>query len=146
MRQSLALIALAAGFTSAAPSFGGERLAIGGIAPGAKLTEIVAKFDSPLSQERSDGFITLWVIYDRLSFGLDEDGLVANIKTSNPNCCFNGWLCPGMSLAKAKEKVPDLLSSASGDSLVAYSEGNGCWLELVPIGEQVASLAIECQP
>ena len=101
----------------------------------------------PSSQERSYGFIVLRVRYDRLSFDLDEDGLVANAETANPQYCFKGWLCPGALMAKIRSKLPSLTRASSLDApFVAYADGDGCWLEITAPAKAITSLAFKCQP
>jgi hypothetical protein len=126
----------------------GKQLSIAGIAPGATLADVLRKLGPALKVESASGSFTQYVSYDRLSFALDEDGLVANANTSNPRYCFNHWLCPGMSLSAARAKIPNLSQSPSGHGnlLVAYSNGSGCWLEVDPSGDVISSLAIACQP
>jgi hypothetical protein len=148
MRLQLVLIALVlSGQALAASSPGSNKLSIAGISPGDTLRDITTTLGRPIAKERSEGFIVLRVRYDRLSFDLDEDGLVANASTTNPKHCFKGWLCPGASLAKVRSRLPGLTqpSSPSGP-LVAYADGDGCWLEITARSQTITALAFKCQP
>jgi hypothetical protein len=148
MRLHIALIALVLSTpTLAASSSGSNKLSIAGISPGDTLGNITTRLGRPIAQERSEGFIVLQVRYDRLSFDLDEDGLVANAATTNPKHCFKGWLCPGASLPKVRSRLPGLSQPSSpGAPLVAYADGDGCWLEITAAAQTITALAFKCQP
>jgi hypothetical protein len=148
MRLQLALIALVFSSTALAASpLGSNKLCIAGISPGNTLGNITDRFGRPIAQKRSVGFIVLHVQYDRLSFELDEDGLVANAETTNPKHCFNNWLCPGASLSTARTRLPDLAQPSSiGAPLIAYADGDGCWLEITAPAQTITALAFKCHP
>ena len=147
MRFQIALTALVLASPALAGSASSSKLSIAGISPGDTLEDIVAKIGPPIAQERSEGFIALQVRYDRLSFDLDEDGMVANAVTTNPKHCFNGWLCPGASLSKVRHRLPSLTQPSSPSApLVAYADGDGCWLEITAPGQTITALSFKCQP
>jgi len=148
MKLLVALTALVLPISALSASVaGGEKLTIAGISPGDTLGNITAMHGRPISQERSDGFIVLQVRYDRLSFDLDEDGIVANAETANPKYCFNDWLCPGAPMSTVRSKLPGLTQPSSlGAPFVAYADGDGCWLEITALAQNVTSLAFKCQP
>lgn len=146
LRIVLMILVLAGPVLAGSPS-SSNKLSIAGISPGDTLGRITTTIGRPAAQERSEGFIVLQVRYDRLSFGLDESGLVAHAETANPKHCFNGWLCPGAELSKVRHRLPDLMPSSSpGGPLVAYADGDGCWLEITAPAQTVTALAFKCQP
>lgn len=116
-------------------------LSVGGVTPGMPEAQVVRLLGRPLRTEPSNGFISRGLIYPSVWVGLDEDGLVAGIRSSTSKICLGIGLCPGASADVAYGKLPELRNGQQ-----AMSTGDGCWVE-VPISRgRVEAVELVCQP
>ena len=100
----------------------------------------------PKTTSNKQGFIAKEFDYDRLVVSFDEDMSVAGIESHSPKYCFKQWLCPGISEAMVKSRMP------GGKFVVAGKKGkltiydDSCWADITSSHGSIESVAILCQP
>ncbi len=117
-----------------------SELNIGGLTPGLPKAAVLKLLGSPQRALPGDGSVSETLVYPGVRIELDEDHLVAGVRSVAPSICL-GRVCPGTSAAVARRYLPELRTGS-----IALSEGEGCWAEVPIENGRVQAVLLVCQP
>jgi hypothetical protein len=121
-------------------------LQIANIEPGSAQAKIFKLLGEPKAIRRHEGFVERTLIYNGLQIGLDEDMLVAYIKSTSEIYCLTGNICPGMSLSEIEDLPLKFDRKKIDGNIVMTLYEDSCWGSAKLNNAAVESVEINCQP
>jgi hypothetical protein len=117
-----------------------SELNIGGLTPGLPKAAVLKLLGPPERALSGDGSVSETLVYPGVRVELDENHLVAGVRSVAPDVCL-GSVCPGIPTAAAQSYLPELRRG-----FVALSKGEGCWAEVPMKNGRVQAVLLVCQP